>query len=161
VRHTNASGSYAERRAQCEEAARRLGVPSLRQADLAQVEQRLAGELRRRARHVITENMRVVEFARRLQDDEAVGELLTASHASLRDDYEVSCPELDLAVEVALRSGASGARLIGAGFGGCAISLGASAPDLAGPMAEAFARAGFATPEIFEVTPTGGAGRVR
>jgi len=79
---------------------------------------------------------------------------------SLRDDYEVSCPELDLAVTTALASGASGARLTGAGLGGCAIALGVEAEELAGPVAKTFEAAGFRAPEVFSVAPTEGAGRL-
>jgi galactokinase len=160
VKHAEAAKAYADRRRACERAARQLGLPSLRRATLAQVENELTGELLKRARHVVTENQRVVEAARRLGDSPALGDLLVASHISLRDDYEVSCPELDLAVEIALSSGACGARLTGAGFGGCVISLGASADDLAGPVTKAFAEAGFRRPEVFAVAPSEGARRL-
>ena len=160
VEHANAAGAYADRRNACEEAARELGVPSLRQATLEQVEDKLAGELRKRARHVVTEDGRVVEAAACLRNGQPIGDLLVASHASLRNDYEVSCAELDLAVDVALGSGADGARLTGAGFGGCAISVGATAEDLVTAMSGAFARAGFPQPEVFAVAPTDGAGRL-
>jgi len=155
----NASGAYAERRLACQEAARQLGLASLRNADIASVEQDLDGELRRRARHVITENARVAQTAQRLQMNEPIGDLLVASHESLRDDFEVSCPELDLAVEVAMTEGAAGARLTGAGFGGCAIAVGAEAQRLTGPLAKAFADAGFTIPEVYEVVPSDGAAR--
>jgi galactokinase len=82
------------------------------------------------------------------------------SHVSLRDDYEVSCPELDLAVATALGNGAAGARLTGAGLGGCAIALGVEADDLAGPVSRAFEAGGFRAPEVFSVAPTQGAGRL-
>jgi len=160
VEHANAAGAYADRRNACERAARELGVPSLRQATLAQVEEKLHGELLRRARHVVTEDARVVEAALRLRGDRPIGDLLIGSHVSLRDDYEVSCPELDLAVEVALAGGADGARLTGAGLGGCAISIGVEADDLVAPMLEAFEGASFRQPEVFAVAPTEGAGRL-
>jgi galactokinase len=160
VEHANASGAYADRRRACEMAAARLGVTSLRQATLAQVESELDGELRKRARHVVTENERVRETVARLRKQDSVGDLLVGSHVSLRDDYEVSCPELDLAVATALDNGATGARLTGAGLGGCAIALGVEADDLAGPMSRAFEAAGFRPPEVFSVTPTEGAGRL-
>ena len=160
VEHANAAGAYTDRRNECEKAAQELGVPSLRQATLAQVEAKLHGELLRRARHVVTEDARVVEATRRLRGDQPIGDLLIGSHVSLRDDYEVSCPELDLAVEVALASGSDGARLTGAGLGGCAISVGVNAEDLVAPMAKAFEGAGFRQPEVFAVTPTDGAGRL-
>jgi galactokinase len=156
----NAGGAYANRRAACEQAAEKLGLQSLRQADLELVETELDGDLRKRARHVVTENARVTETARRLRSHEPIGDLLVASHISLRDDFEVSCPELDAAVAAALENGASGARLTGAGLGGCAIALGASAERLAGPMAHEFAEAGFQHPEVYQVQPSAGAGRV-
>ncbi|HTT91123.1 MAG TPA: galactokinase [Acidimicrobiales bacterium] len=160
VEHANADGAYADRRRACETAAARLGVPSLRQATLTQVEQELNGQLQKRARHVVTENERVKQTVARLRQNAAVGDLLVSSHMSLRDDYEVSCPELDLAVETALANGATGARLTGAGLGGCAIALGTGADVLAVPLSKAFAEAGFRPPELFTVSPSRGAGRL-
>ena len=160
VEHANAGGAYADRRQACETAADRLGVPSLRQATLEQIEAELDGELRQRARHVVTENERVREAVLRLRTGAPVGDLLVGSHISLRDDFDVSCPELDLAVGTALANGATGARLTGAGLGGCAIALGAEAEDLANPLAKAFAAGGFRPPEIFGVAPSKGAERV-
>ena len=95
-----------------------------------------------------------------MRQGDPVGELLVSSHVSLRDDYEVSCPELDLAVATALASGATGARLTGAGLGGCAIALGAEAEELASPISKAFEEAGFRPPEVFSVAPAEGAGRL-
>jgi galactokinase len=118
-------GSYARRRAECEAAARALGVTALRDATDADVG-RLADEtMGRRARHVVTENRRVLEVAGLLRRDATaeIGPMLTASHVSLRDDFEVSTPELDAAVEACIRGGALGARMTGAGFGGCVIAL--------------------------------------
>ncbi|MGC8626475.1 MAG: galactokinase [Acidimicrobiales bacterium] len=160
VQHANAAGAYANRRAVCEQAAAKLGLKALRQATLDQVEAQLSGEQLRRARHVVTENLRVLETVERLRKNQPFGDLLTASHISLRDDYEVSCAELDLAVETAVRSGADGARLTGAGFGGCAISIGASAQALSGAISRAFGEAGFAQPSTFDVAPSDGAGRL-
>jgi galactokinase len=160
VEHANASGGYADRRAACEKAAQQLGLPSLREATLAQVEENLTGELLKRARHVVTEDARVVDATARLRANQPIGDLLSSSHRSLRDDYEVSCPELDVAVEVAIANGAEGARLTGAGFGGCAISLGVSADEITAPMLKAFESAGFVQPEVFGVAPMGGAGRL-
>lgn len=125
VSHALVDGGYAARRADCEEAARVLGVATLRQvaeADLA----RLTDErLQRRARHVVTENARVAATVAALEarDWAAVGRALRASHVSLRDDFEVSCPELDVAVHTALEAGALGARMTGGGFGGSAVAL--------------------------------------
>jgi galactokinase len=123
VPRTLAASKYNERRAECEEAARKLGVKALRDvADPAAVED-LPEPLRRRARHVVLEDLRVLEAARGVPA-ERFGALMNASHDSLRDDYEVSIPELDLLV-AALRAapGVLGARLTGAGFGGATVAL--------------------------------------
>ena len=119
VARTLASSAYADRRAACEAAAARLGVPALRDARPDDV----AGD--RRARHVVTENARVVDAvaALRAGDLEKLGAVLLASHASLRDDFEVSTRELDLLVGLLVEEGAIGARLTGAGFGGCVVGL--------------------------------------
>jgi galactokinase len=131
VRHRLAESGYAERRRQCEAAARIIGVPSLREADLELLE-RTAGldELtRRRARHVISEIARTAEAARCLQERDwpAFGRLIHSSHESLKSDYGVSSPELDAVVEIAraigLRGGVFGCRMTGGGFGGCAVAL--------------------------------------
>jgi galactokinase len=120
-------GEYAARRRDCERAASLLGIPALRDVDDLAAAQRLLPDetLRRRVRHVVTENGRVLEVAARLRqgDVRGIGAALIASHASLRDDFEVSCPELDIAVTAALDAGALGARLTGGGFGGSAIAL--------------------------------------
>jgi galactokinase len=132
VRHELTGGEYAERRSQCAQAARALGVPALRDATLAQLEAgraQLADVLYRRARHVIGENERTTQAAVALRrgDWPEIGRLMYASHASLRDDYEVSCPELDLLVELARNLGEAGgvvgSRMTGGGFGGCTVSL--------------------------------------
>ena len=114
-----AGSAYAERRAHCEAVARRLGVPALRDASAEQV----ADDPR--ARHVVSENARVLAAAAALAAGDAaeVGRLMLESHASLRDDYEVSTPELDAIVERLMAAGALGARLTGAGFGGCVVAL--------------------------------------
>jgi galactokinase len=114
-----ADGAYAERRRDCEEVAARLGLPALRDATPEQV----ADD--HRARHVVSENARVLEAAQAFEtgDVEALGPLMAASHASLRDDFEVSTPELDALVDALVEAGAIGARLTGAGFGGCVVAL--------------------------------------
>lgn len=127
VRRQLAASAYNERRAQCETAARALGVPALRDATLAMLERaEMPDVAARRARHVIAENERVLATVEALQNGDLsrVGALMDASHASLRDLYEVSSPELDTMVEL-LRAqpGCYGARLTGAGFGGCAVAL--------------------------------------
>jgi galactokinase len=160
-------GRYADRRAECDSAALALGVDALRDVSLDRLE-RAAGRLDarryRRARHVVTENARVLAFVQDLRGGRAdgLGSLLTASHRSLRDDFEVSTPELDTAVEAALSTGALGARMIGAGFGGSVLAL---APrTIAGRIAAAATTSlpehGFAAPDVFTVTPAGGSRRV-
>ncbi|HLY66880.1 MAG TPA: galactokinase, partial [Chloroflexota bacterium] len=117
--------AYNERRAACEEAARQLGLPALRDARLDMLD-RLPEPLARRALHVVSENRRVLDFVEALKagNKRQLGELMYASHASLRDLYEVSCPELDALVELATElPGCAGSRLTGAGFGGCTVSL--------------------------------------
>jgi galactokinase len=165
--HRLVDGAYADRRAACEAAAAVLGVPALRDATPEQVEaaaEALGDPGLRRARHVVTENARVLEAVAWLRAGELdrLGPLLAASHASLRDDYEVSSPELDTAVAAAVDAGAVGARMTGAGFGGSAIAL--ARADLVGRVAEraaeAFAAAGFGPPEVTAVVPSDGARRL-
>jgi galactokinase len=155
--HQNNDGAYAERRAACETAAAQLGLRALREASYDEVAHLP------RARHVVSECARVLAMVDALKatDAVAVGSLIQASHVSLRDDFEVSCPELDVAVESALSAGAHGARLTGAGFGGSAITLvpAGSAPDVARTVQEQFAARGFSRPEIFAVTAGPGADR--
>jgi galactokinase len=118
-------GAYARRRAECDEAARSLGLASLRDASPSDLERLTDDTLLRRARHVVTENRRVTEAVTALQrgDGHALGRLMTASHASLRDDFEVSTEQLEAAVAAAAEARAHGARLTGAGFGGSVIAL--------------------------------------
>ncbi|HSP65707.1 MAG TPA: galactokinase [Candidatus Deferrimicrobium sp.] len=164
VVHDTAGAGYRARREECADAARLLRLPSLREATLAEVDSRLDGVLLRRARHVVTENERVARTAALLRAGQVrrVGPLLTASHASLRDDYQVSCPELDTAVDAAVAAGAWGARMTGAGFGGCAIALlsPASSEAVAEAARAAFARQGYAEPALFAVASADGARRV-
>ncbi len=167
VAHAHAGGEYAARRRACAAAAQRLGVPALRDAALDDVERRLDGELRRCARHVVTENARVAAAVGLLgQLDrpdarEALGALFAASHTSLRDDLRVSCPELDAAVAAALRCGAVAARMTGGGFGGCAVAL---VPDdavagLVRDVPAAVRAAGLREPRVLELVPSDGARR--
>jgi galactokinase len=165
--HRLIDGAYADRRAACEAAAATLGVPALRDATPTQVEaaaDALGEEGLRRAWHVVTENARVLEAVRLLRagELERLGPLLAASHASLRDDYEVSSPELDTAVEAAVTAGAVGARMTGAGFGGSALAL--ARADLVdridGQVQAAFAAAGFGPPSVATVVPSDGARRL-
>jgi len=125
VRRSLEATPYNQRREQCAEAARLLAVPALRDVDEGLLDA-LPEHLYRRARHVVSENARVLAAvaAQRAGDVEGLGRLLYESHRSLRDDFEVSCPELDLLVELACRTeGVLGARLTGAGFGGCTVNL--------------------------------------
>jgi len=167
VSHALADGAYAERRGACGHAAQVLGVPALRDAteDALEAARDRLGETRyRRARHVIRENDRVLAVVELLRGGrlDRVGPVLNASHASLRDDYEVSAPELDTAVDAAVHAGALGARMTGAGFGGCALAL--VPADAAGAVADAvtaaFAARGFRMPVVFRVHPSAGAGRL-
>ena len=167
VSHSHASGGYASRRASCELGAEVLGVKALRDVrpdDLAEAGGLLDPETFRRVRHVVTENERVLQTVELLGTDgpEAIGPLLDASHASMRDDFEISCPELDLAVEAARDAGAVGARMTGGGFGGSAIALvpAAAQQQVRAAVVRAFAAAGYGTPEIFSVRASAGAMRL-
>jgi galactokinase len=165
--HTHADGGYGDRRRECEQAAERLGVRALRDvpdvAGLAPLE----GDpvLHRRARHIVTENARVLEVVDVLRSDadpRAIGPVLIAGHASLRDDFEISTPELDACVEAAVEAGAHGARMVGGGFGGSAVVL--VDADRAEHVGEAirarFSDSGFAAPRTFDVVPAAGARRI-
>lgn len=125
ARHELVDSEYANRRADCEAAAAELGLDSLREARLEQISELSSERLRRRTHHVISEITRVQEVVRLLRAGHPadIGAFLTASHESLRDDFEVSCAELDVAVDAAVAAGALGARMTGGGFGGCAIAL--------------------------------------
>lgn len=162
--HSLNDGGYAARRQDCEDAASALGVPLLADlTDLGSALARLDAErLRRRVRHVLTEIERVADAARQLTGGNigALGPLMTASHASLRDDFEVSCTELDLVVDTALLAGALGARMTGGGFGGSAIALvpTPSVDRVVGDVARAFADGGLRQPSVLTSTAGGGAG---
>jgi galactokinase len=168
ARHELSAGQYGQRRAECERAARLLGVPSLRYlTDVADVDRLADPVLRRRARHVVTDDQRVLDVVALLRSASGdvypeIGRLLTQAHVSLRDDFEVSWPEADAAVDAALTAGALGARMIGGGFGGSVLALAGS--DAAGAVraavAEAFARRAWTAPEFLEATPSASARRV-
>ncbi|GAA3539349.1 MULTISPECIES: galactokinase [Streptomyces] len=170
VKHSHSEGEYGKRRAGCEKGAALLGVDALRDIaydDLAAALDRLGDEeeVRRLVRHVVTEDQRVERVVGLLESGgtRAIGPVLTEGHASLRDDFRISCPELDLVVDTALASGALGARMTGGGFGGSAIVL-AEAADVetvTKAVEEAFAAAGFTAPRVFEAVPAAGARRVR
>ena len=166
VTHDHATGRYGERRASCEAGAAALGVASLRELtvdDLPRARAELDDVTFRRVRHVVSENRRVLDVVRTLREDgpTAIGALLDASHASLRDDFEVSVPELDLAVETARENGALGARMTGGGFGGAAIALAPidAVSRIQVAIDGAFAEHGFAAPEVYPVRPSDGAAR--
>ncbi len=170
AKHELTDGEYGSRQAECQEAARRLGVPSLRAiTDVSQLAGLDDPVLLRRARHVVTDNQRVLQVAALLRSSgggarglREVGALLTQSHASLRDDFEVSWPEADVAVEVAVAARALGARMTGGGFGGSAIAL---VPDADAGQAEAWIRAAYADrgwtePEFMTAVPSDAAHRI-
>ncbi|WP_129842091.1 galactokinase [Streptomyces sp. RFCAC02] len=168
VKHAHADGAYARRRAECEAGAAALGVPFLRDVPFDGLDAALAritdDAVRRRVRHIVTEDRRVERVIEHLDAGRhrAIGPLLTEGHASLRDDFEVSCPELDLVVAAANAAGALGARMTGGGFGGSAIVLveadAAQAVETA--VREAFAAAGHTAPRVFGAIPSAGARRL-
>ncbi|MCY0936526.1 galactokinase [Streptomyces sp. H34-S4] len=167
VSHDLGDGAYAALRAGCERAAVLLGLPALRDlpaGDLPGALDVLPAELVPLVRHVVTENGRVVEAVARLRDGgaAALGPILTAGHASLRDDYRVSCPETDLAVSAALDAGALGARMTGGGFGGSVIALVESGSEAAvgDRVTAAFGATGHRPPRLLTVTPAAGAHRL-
>ncbi|MFI9355131.1 galactokinase [Streptomyces lydicus] len=169
VQHELGDGAYAERRAGCESGARALGVRALRDVAAPHLPEALAKLADRPAvqalvRHIVTENHRVEQVVACLDAGRprAIGPLLTAGHASLRDDFKISCRELDLAVDTANAAGALGARMTGGGFGGSAIVLveEAAARTVGTAVTEAFATAGHAAPRIFEAVPSAGAHRL-
>ena len=160
VKRALADTAYQERREICEKAARELGVDKLREAREEELG-RLSGDELKRARHVVRQNVRVLEAVRALREKDfaGFGRLVYDSHLSLREDFEVSTPELDAFVEAAREAGALGARLTGAGFGGCAIALVATdATDaLAKDVRRKFAKEGFEEPAFYEFRPAAGA----
>ncbi|MFD5729391.1 galactokinase [Streptomyces sp. NPDC058368] len=172
VKHALGDGAYAERRAGCEEGARLLGIPTLRDLpyeELGAALDRLAElgadeSVVRYVRHVVGDNQRVEQVIALLDagDVRAAGPVLTAGHVSLRDDLRVSCVELDLVVEAANAAGALGARMTGGGFGGSAIVLVEEerADAVAKSVLEAFTAAGYGTPGVFPAAPSAGARRL-
>ena len=178
--HSLVDGQYGARRAACERAARTLGVELLADVPPGELDAhlgRLAGcgqagaeELVRRTRHVVTEIDRTRRLVALLEDDrplagaklEEVGALMSASHDSLREDYECTCPELDVAVEAARAAGAHGARMTGGGFGGSASALvdAGEVDAVARAVVRAYAETGFATPAFLNALPSGPAGRL-
>jgi galactokinase len=169
VKHSHSEGEYGKRRAGCERGAALLGVDALRDIPYGELDAALARlgddeEAVRLVRHIVTEDERVEKVVALLESGEtrAIGPVLVAGHASLRDDFRISCPELDLVVDTALASGALGARMTGGGFGGSAIVLAAAADvePLTKAVQEAFAAAEFTAPRVFEAVPSAGARRL-
>ncbi len=165
--HALVDGQYAERRSSCDQAAEELRLPSLREVGIADLDERLAelssDLLRRRARHVVTEIDRVEQATQALgrRDFVELGRLFLQSHDSMRDDFEISVPELDTAVTAATDAGALGARMTGGGFGGSAIALlrQGDAVRIQSAVEAAFDAQGFRAPECFVVSAAGPAGR--
>ncbi|MDN5790309.1 MAG: galactokinase [Micrococcales bacterium] len=165
--HALGDGQYGNRRQECETAVRELGVPSLRAiapVDLDTTLARLSSDvLRRRVRHVVTEIARVVDAVAALESGELdrLTGIFDASHASMRDDYEISCAELDLAVDTARATGALAARMTGGGFGGSAIAVIETArrEEIRSAVERAFEAARFREPELFTITADGPAAR--
>jgi galactokinase len=164
--HALVDSEYAARRASCEEAAQLLDVPALRDVTNldAALDQLPDAVIQRRVRHVVTENARVLDAveilrAGRIAD---LAPLLDASHESMRDDFEITVPQVDLAVEVARASGAIGARMTGGGFGGCIIALVSTgeAERVGSEIASSFAAAGYGRPVHFTAVPSAGAERL-
>jgi len=166
ARHELTTGDYGARRTECEEAARLLSVPTLRLITDCGVTAEIPDRtLRKRARHVCTDNQRVLRAVDLLRSGsyEGVGELLTEAHASLRDDFEISWPEADVAVDAALSAGALGARMIGGGFGGSVLAM-IPAGDAAAPVREAvtkaFAARDWTPADCYAAIPSPGARRL-
>jgi galactokinase len=169
VKHAHSDGEYGKRRAGCEKGAALLGVTALRDVAYDELDaalERLGDEeeVRRLVRHIVTENHRVERVVSLLKagDTRAIGPVLNEGHASLRDDFRISCAELDLVVDTALSAGALGARMTGGGFGGSAIVLveASDAGTVTKAVEEAFASAGFTMPRVFAAVPSAGARRV-
>jgi galactokinase len=175
VPHALVSGQYAARRAECEEAARRLGISALRYITTpawsptarSLVDELTDPVLRRRARHVLTDSARVQAIADVLEAPAPmrfadIGNLLSAGHASLRDDFEVSWPEADVAVETALTAGALGAKMIGGGFGGSVLALvpAGKVAAVRSAIAAEFARNSWDSPEFLTAVPSPAARKI-
>ena len=166
VSHRHSDGGYRARRESCELGAKTMGVESLRElteGDLPKAKELMDDVTFRRVRHIVTENDRVLRTVEALKDSrlDEFGKLLLASHASMRDDFEISIPELDHAVEVAMQVGAVGARMTGGGFGGAAIAVidQSKLEVLESEVKRSFAAQGFGEPRVFAVTPSEGARR--
>lgn len=170
--HSHADGGYGDRRKECEQAAERLGVGLLREVrDVAALEALDDGTAEgaaclRRARHVLTEDARVLQVVETLRDGDdprVIGPVLSAGHASLRDDFEISTALLDATVETALAAGAHGARMVGGGFGGSVIALvdDGAVEHVTDAVTARFTADGHPPPRTFRAVPSDGARRLR
>ncbi|WP_067508627.1 galactokinase [Actinoplanes sp. TFC3] len=163
--HQHVDGEYGARRKSCEEAARILGVPALRDITVNGLEAALAklddDVIRRRARHIITENQRVLDTVELLRSGRTreIGPLLTASHTSMRDDFEITVDQVDVAVETALAAGAYGAWMTGGGFGGCVLALidADQAEETTAAVLRAYQEKNYTAPTIWTATAAAGA----
>jgi galactokinase len=162
--HALVDGGYAERRASCESVAAKFAIPSMRHLTMDVLNARKSEITETeyiRARHVVTEIQRVKDAvaALKLSDFTALGRLINESHFSLRDDYTVSCPELDVAVDASLKAGALGSRMVGGGFGGSAIALiqADQIDSVKDSIKSAYAAKGFKAPRFFTSLPSAGA----
>lgn len=162
--HALTDGGYAQRRASCESVVAKVAIASLRELSMEQLEASrslLTDTEYLRARHAVTEMKRVLDCVDALSSSDfvRVGQLLNQSHASLRDDYAVSCPELDTAVDAALSAGALGSRMVGGGFGGSAIALiqASKTTETIKAVEKAFSNRGFKAPRFFTSLPSQGA----
>lgn len=166
VEHSHATGGYRERKASCDYACEVLGVTALRDVTMDTLDDALAQldpVTQRRVRHIVTENERVAQTVALLQSEGlgAIGDLMVASHVSMRDDFEISAPEMDLIVDTAMAAGAVGARMTGGGFGGSAIAVvrEADVAAVSEAVVAAAQAAGYPTPVPFVAVPSHGAGR--
>jgi galactokinase len=164
VQHALVDGGYAQRRGSCESVVAKLGITSLRdlsQSALEDVRSQITEEEYKRAHHAVTEIERVLRAVDALvnKDFTTLGQLMNASHQSLRDDYEVSCPELNCAVDTAILHSAIGARMVGGGFGGSAIALAdqVKIAEIEDAITAAFTASGFHAPRFFTSLPSDGA----
>jgi galactokinase len=167
--HQHVDGEYGARRKSCEEAARILGVPALRDVTPADLDAALGNldddVMRRRVRHIVTENQRVLDTVELLRTGRIreIGPLMTASHTSMRDDFEITVDQVDVAVEAALTAGAYGARMTGGGFGGCVLALidANRADETTAAVQLAYTERDFTAPTAWSATPGPGAARLR
>jgi galactokinase len=166
--HQHVDGEYGARRKSCEEAAAILGVPALRDVAIDQLDDALArlddDVMRRRVRHIVTEDQRVLDTVALLREGRVaeIGPVLTAGHVSMRDDFEITVAQVDVAVEAALAAGALGARMTGGGFGGCVLALidAGRAAETTEAVEAAYAERGFTAPTCWTVTAGPGASAI-